>query len=185
MTMRRLMMHRTYYFLLLLPLAVVFSSCGETDKDAPNTVVHASPDIVTCLVDSTPWEAASDKSIAVIEEVVSAEIDEIDGKQAFILTAWNVKSGVASSISIYAEGVESGASIELDGKSGRATYTSKPSASAEPVFYKGPDRPHGSLTITSIDTVTKRITGSFYCDLGGLKIENGQFGTEYSLPVPF
>lgn len=178
-------MYRFYSFLLLLPIAAFLASCADTEKEAPNSAIAADSDIVTCLIDSTPWQAGSDKSIAVIEEVVSAELDEIDGKQTFILTAWNVKGGSAHSVSIYAEGVQPGVTVELDGKNGRATYTSKSSTSSEPIFYKGPDQPHGSLTITSIDTVQKRIAGNFHCELNGLKIESGQFSTEYSSPVPF
>jgi hypothetical protein len=139
---------------------------------------------VSFTLDSTEWIAGSDGSLSAIDEVISAEIGEEQGKRTLMLTAWNVKNGASSSISLYTDSLVIGQRIDLNGGTGRASLTTKSATETKPSFLTSDAQHTGSLTILTLDTAIGRVTGSFDATLGERRITKGTFDARYTAPKP-
>jgi hypothetical protein len=166
-----------------LAVFLVVSGCAQGDQE-PAELATEYKNHVSFMLDSAEWVANSDGSISVIDEVITAEIGDEEGKRTFLLTAWNVTKGSSSSISLYTDSVIVGQPIPLNGSSGRASFTSKNASAAKPSFLTSDAQHNGTLTVTVIDTVARRVSGIFDCKLGTLSITSGKFDSRYSAPKP-
>lgn len=160
-------------------MALVIAGCARSENE-PAELATENKQLVTFTLDSIQWTASSDESIPVIDEVITAEIGEEGGSRTFSLTGWNVAKGNSSSISLYTGNAVAGQTITLDGRQGRASFTSSVKGSSQQSFLTSDSVHTGRMTITSLDTVLSRISGTFECKLGDLMISNGTFDVRYS-----
>jgi hypothetical protein len=166
-------------YLITSVLALAIAGCAQSDNE-PAELATEHKQIVTFTLDSTQWSASSDGSLPVIDEVITAEIGEEGGRRTFSLTAWNVANGNSSSISLYTHDAVAGQTVDLDGKQGRASFTSSVKGSSQQSFLTSDSLHSGTLTISTIDTALSRISGNFECKLGDLTISKGTFDIRYS-----
>ena len=160
-------------------MVLIMTGCAQTENE-PAELATEHKQVVAFKLDSIEWNASSDESIPVIDEVITAEIGEEGGRRTFSLTAWNVANGNSSSISLYTDEVRQGEEIPLDGSRGRASFTSSVKGSSQQSFLTSDSAHTGRMTITSLDTALSRISGTFECKLGDLTISNGTFDVRYS-----
>lgn len=166
---------------LLLVLVVSCTAKDDTQQVTENT----PPDVVTCVLDSKPWQASSDGSNNSIKELTSAEIGEWEGRKTLTLTAWRILDNEVTSISIYAEDIGVRLKIPLyDGAQGRATFSKKSPEMAKASFVASDAQFGGSMTIEMLDTVNHRVKGNFAFSLEGVKVDSGRFDTRYQSPAP-
>jgi hypothetical protein len=167
--------------LSLLAVAII-SGCAQDQE--PAELATEFKDHVSFILDSTEWTAQSDGSLSVIEEVITAEIGEEPAKRTFMLTAWNVSKGSSSSISLYADSLVIGQPIALNGGTSRASFTTKSAGDLKPGFLTSDAQNTGTLTVLTIDSASRRVTGTFDAQLGGRRITNGSFDARYTAPKP-
>ena len=161
---------------------LVLNGCAQDQE--PAELATEFKDHVSFTLDSTEWVAPSDGSLSVIEEVITAEIGEEPGKQTFMLTAWNVEKGASSSISLYADSLVIGQPIALNGGTSRASFTTKSASDLKPGFLTSDAQHTGKLTVLSVDSSSRRVTGTFEAQLGARRITNGKFDARYTAPKP-
>lgn len=169
---------------LVLSLIAAFVLTGCAQDQEPAELATEFKDHVSFTLDSTEWVAASDGSLAAIDDVITAEIGDEPGKRTFMLTAWNVEKGASSSISLYADSLVVGQRIDLDGGTSRASFTIKSATDMKPGFLTSDAQHTGSLTILSVDSASGRVSGSFEAALGERRIINGKFDARYTAPKP-
>lgn len=162
-------------------LVLALFGCAQGDQE-PAELATEFKNHVSFLLDSVEWVANNDGSVSVIDEVIAAEIGKEQSRHTFLLTAWRIEKGASSSISLYTDSMVVGQRIELNGAHGRASFTSKTSTDEKPSFLTSDSVHTGSMTITAVDSITKRVIGTFECKLGTLSITNGKFDARYSAP---
>lgn len=170
-------------FILTVLAGALLVGCGQTDQD-PAELATDYKNYVSLTLDSTEWTAGSDGSQSAIDEVISVEIGDEPRKRTFNLTAWNVLKGASSSISLYVDSMVVGEKMPLNGARARASYTSKAAKETKPSFITSDAAHTGSVTVLTMDTLTRRVTGTFDCTLGDHRISNGKFDARYTAPKP-
>jgi hypothetical protein len=161
---------------------LVISGCAQDQEPADLATEYKN--YVSFTLDSTEWTAKSDGSLSVIDEVITAEIGDEPTKRTFILTAWNVKNGASSSISLYVDSLVIGQPMDVNGAGNRASLTTKAVNEQKPTFITTDALHSGSVTVTSLDSIRHRVSGKFEFNLAGQRISNGTFDTRYSAPKP-
>lgn len=185
-------------------LALYLMACNRTEEgqpataqqqdslSAPSGVDPSAQDIsdamLTCSYNGDEWTAASDKSNRSINPILNAELRKVDGKDALFLTGWRVRNKEVTSISIFLNNFNGTGEYQLNnGDPGRATFSKEfvgTQGKAKSIFYPTDKEHTGTLAITSFDTSTHKVAGTFSFEPNSKQestsIKDGTFHLKYT-----